>query len=387
MSIDPMTYREALGHYPTGVAIVTATLPSGAHTGMVVGTFSSVSLDPPLVAFMPMKSSRSFEAMRESDSFCINVLAADQLDQCRSFTTPKEDKFEGIPWHPAPSGAPILDDAVSWIDCSFHSVLEGGDHWIVLGEISDLAVQRTTLPLLFFQGGYGRFTPVSLVAPMAPDTIEAVRLAEAARPVIELLAEETGATVSIVAEVGDYAVFVAAANKSTTSDLHVGMRLPMAPPLGSVFYIDRSQAEVDEWIDRLHKPSDATRAKAQQLVDRVRQCNYSLSVLGPTSDEEVLRAAVQFASRDMTPQRERQVRQKLVDTIDHYEPEILAGETYDLRAIITPIPLPDDEVRLALRVSNLPPQIDGAEVLDLATLVLESARQAGQLMDALVPVA
>lgn len=381
MPIDPQVYRDTLGNYPTGVALVTATMPDGQPVGMVVGTFSSVSLDPPLVAFMPMKNSRSFALMQEADSFCINVLAADQLDQCRAFTTPKDDKFEGIPWHPSPSGAPILDDAVSWIDCTFHAIQEGGDHWIVLGHITDLAVQRTVLPLLFFQGGYGRFTPVSLVAPMAPDTISAVRLAEAARPALELLAEETGATASIMAAVGDYGVFVGSASKIPSANLHLGSRLPMTPPLGSVFYIDQPRESVDSWIKTLHKPDEQLRAKAEALLEKVRDRNYSLSVVGPTSDDEIWRASQEFASRDVTPAREREIRAHLVETIDYYEPDINEDETYDLRAIITRIPVQERDTRLALRLSNLRSGLVGAHVHELAALVQDSARQVGELMD------
>ncbi|MFC9952406.1 flavin reductase family protein, partial [Streptomyces prasinus] len=79
-AIDPHTFREALGHHPTGVALITATLDDGEHIGMVVGTFNSVSLDPPLVAFMPDRTSRTFARLREASTFCVNVLAADQAD-------------------------------------------------------------------------------------------------------------------------------------------------------------------------------------------------------------------------------------------------------------------------------------------------------------------
>ena len=77
-AIDATTFRETLGHYPTGVAVVTVVDDDGAPDGMVVGTFSSVSLDPPLIAFFPATSSRSFERIRTASAFCINVLASDQ---------------------------------------------------------------------------------------------------------------------------------------------------------------------------------------------------------------------------------------------------------------------------------------------------------------------
>ena len=179
--IDPGLFRETLGHYPTGVAVVTAIAPDGNPVGMVVGTFSSVSMDPPLIAFYPMSNSRSFAALRTATAFCINVLASDQEAFCRRFATAGENKFDGVEWRPAPLGSPILDGAVSWVECTFEDVREAGDHFIVLGRVQDLAVERSTLPLLFFQGGYGRFSPGSFVATPDPELIQAAQLAESMR--------------------------------------------------------------------------------------------------------------------------------------------------------------------------------------------------------------
>lgn len=378
MGIDPQKYRTTLGHYPTGVALVTAVLPSGEPVGMVVGTFSSVSLDPPLVSFLPMKSSGTFTQLRQASSFCINVLASDQTYICNQFTRRKTDRFTGIDWHPAPSGAPIIDGAVSWIDCTFHDILEGGDHYIVLGEIKDLDVQRPTLPLLFFQGGYGRFTAVSLVAPMAPDTIEAVRSAEAARPAIVDFATRHRVAVSMVAAINEYAVFIASANKSETSDANVGMRLPLMPPLGSVFYVDSSEEEIDAWADRIGRIDDTTRMRCHELVATVRRNGYSLSLRGE-DDADIWAAAAEFASRDMTPSREREVRAHLTRTISRYEPELAPGQTYDVRAIIVPLPVSDDH-KLALRVSNLPSGLTAAEVKAIAADLVVSAQRASRLI-------
>jgi flavin reductase (DIM6/NTAB) family NADH-FMN oxidoreductase RutF len=126
--IDPALFRETLGHYPTGVAVVTAVTADGDPVGMVVGTFSSVSMDPPLIAFYPMSNSRSFAQLRNAQAFCINVLASDQEAFCRKFATSGENKFEDVGWRPAPLGSPILDGAVSWIECTFEDVREAGDH-------------------------------------------------------------------------------------------------------------------------------------------------------------------------------------------------------------------------------------------------------------------
>lgn len=117
VEIEPERFRQVLGHYPTGVAIATAMGDDGVPAGMAVGSFTSVSLDPPLVGFMPDKRSTSFPKIRAAGSFCINVLAQDQEPACRAFAARSGDKYAESTWHPAGSGSPILDGAVAWIDC------------------------------------------------------------------------------------------------------------------------------------------------------------------------------------------------------------------------------------------------------------------------------
>lgn len=156
--IDSVRFREVLGSYPTGVTVITAIGEDGRPAGMAVGSFTSVSLDPPLVAFLPDRSSSSFPKIRTASSFCVNVLAADQESVCRAFATRGGDKFAGVDWEPASSGAPRLDGVAAWIDCDFESVQEAGDHYIVLGRVRELDSIDSRLPLVFFQGGYGRFS-------------------------------------------------------------------------------------------------------------------------------------------------------------------------------------------------------------------------------------
>ncbi|MGQ0483238.1 MAG: flavin reductase family protein [Pseudonocardia sp.] len=156
--VDPRQFREVLGNYPTGVAVVTAIAEDGRPVGMAVGSFTSVSLDPPLVAFLPDRSSTSFPRIRTAASFCVNVLAADQEALCRGFAVRGGDKFAGVSWAPARSGAPRLDGVAAWIDCDFESITEAGDHYIVLGRVRELHAPGDRPPLVFFRGGYGHFT-------------------------------------------------------------------------------------------------------------------------------------------------------------------------------------------------------------------------------------
>jgi flavin reductase (DIM6/NTAB) family NADH-FMN oxidoreductase RutF len=156
--IDQAWYRQVLGHFPTGVVIVTAMADDGP-AGLSVGSFMSVSLDPQLVAVLPAKTSTSWPKIAAASSFCINILAASQQELSRRFAVSGGDKFAGVPWHPAPSGAPVLDGALAWIDCEHERTVEAGDHLIVLGQVRvlDLDTSQSPEPLIFFQSGYGTF--------------------------------------------------------------------------------------------------------------------------------------------------------------------------------------------------------------------------------------
>ncbi len=158
--IDGATFRRVLGHYPTGVCVVTAVEPDGMATGMIVGSFTSVSLDPPLVAFFPDRQSTSWPRIARAGRFCVNVLASDQQDLCRRFAAKGGDKFAGVSHRLSTNGSPVLDDVVAWIDCTLDAVHEAGDHFIVLGRVRELDIARADEPLLFFRGQYGNFAPL-----------------------------------------------------------------------------------------------------------------------------------------------------------------------------------------------------------------------------------
>jgi 3-hydroxy-9,10-secoandrosta-1,3,5(10)-triene-9,17-dione monooxygenase reductase component len=152
-AIDQATYRQVLGHFPTGVTII-AGMDGEDPVGLAVGSFFSLSLDPALVGFCVDKSSGSWARMSGSGSFCVNILGADQEDVCRVFATSGEDKFKGIGWKPAESGSPLVDGVLAWIDCSVEDIHDGGDHHIVVGRVLGLSVVNEGAPLVFFRGGY-----------------------------------------------------------------------------------------------------------------------------------------------------------------------------------------------------------------------------------------
>lgn len=150
--------RQVLGRFPTGVVVVTAS-DGAVPVGLSVNSFTSVSLDPPLIAFCADRRSRSWAAIRRSRAFCVNVLAEDQEAVSRVFATRGAEKFGGVGWSPAPSGSPLLEGVLAWIDCRIEAVHDGGDHEICVGRVDQLGVEREDGPLVFYRGGYGRFEP------------------------------------------------------------------------------------------------------------------------------------------------------------------------------------------------------------------------------------
>jgi flavin reductase (DIM6/NTAB) family NADH-FMN oxidoreductase RutF len=155
-TFDSRRFRDVLGHFATGVAVITAVAPSGP-VGMVVSSFTSVSLEPPLVAFLPDKSSTSWPKIRAAGAFCVNILSAGQEDLCAQFARKGIDKFAGVAWREASTGAPILEGGMAWIDCELAQTFESGDHFIAIGRVLQLEAAEYGVPLVFFQGGYGHF--------------------------------------------------------------------------------------------------------------------------------------------------------------------------------------------------------------------------------------
>jgi flavin reductase (DIM6/NTAB) family NADH-FMN oxidoreductase RutF len=152
-SFDSARFRQVLGHFPTGVTVITGLDEHGLPSGLTIGSFASVSLDPPLVGFFPGLSSTTWPAIASSGSFCVNVLAEDQDEFCWRFARETEGRFDGIDWDAAPSGSPILPGIVSWIDCSIELTLTHGDHSFVLGQVLDLWVADPAPNAMVFYRG------------------------------------------------------------------------------------------------------------------------------------------------------------------------------------------------------------------------------------------
>lgn len=178
--LDTARFRRVLGHFCTGVTVVTAA-PGGDPVGFACQSFSSLSLDPPLVLFCPATRSRTWPVIERAGSFCVNVLSQAQQDVSTVFGTKGADKFSSLAWTAAPSGAPVLDGVLTWIDCTVEAVHPAGDHYVVIGRVTALGEDGQeggdpARPLLFYRGRYTGTEPESegplpRLSAMDPDTL------------------------------------------------------------------------------------------------------------------------------------------------------------------------------------------------------------------------
>ncbi|MCU0974775.1 MAG: flavin reductase family protein [Steroidobacteraceae bacterium] len=145
--------RSAFGHYATGVTVITTRGAAGEPVGITANSFSSLSLDPPLVLWSIAHTSSNYEAFRAAGCFAVHVLHAGQGELARVFSTRNIDRFAGVPTSAGASGAPLLPDFHARFDCETHAQYEGGDHLIIVGRV--LAVEeRAGVPLLFYRGRF-----------------------------------------------------------------------------------------------------------------------------------------------------------------------------------------------------------------------------------------
>jgi flavin reductase (DIM6/NTAB) family NADH-FMN oxidoreductase RutF len=150
---DKTSFRDALARFATGVAFVTAA-PDGEPAGLIINSFTSVSLEPPLISFCPSRSSLTWSHIRRAQSFGVNVLARQHEHFVTRASPPGADRFAGLDWEPGHGGAPLLTDALATLECQIVAEHPTGDHWIVVGQVDSLHVSPTKDPLVFFAGAF-----------------------------------------------------------------------------------------------------------------------------------------------------------------------------------------------------------------------------------------
>lgn len=152
-AVESAQLREVLGHFASGIVVVTG-LDGDRPLGFTCQSFSSLSLDPPLISLSPARSSSTWPRLRALGSFCVNVLADDHEVHSTRFARSGGDKFTGLAWQSAPSGAPLLEGVCAWVDCVLWREYDGGDHTIVVGRVRALGAESSRKPLLFHRGRY-----------------------------------------------------------------------------------------------------------------------------------------------------------------------------------------------------------------------------------------
>jgi 3-hydroxy-9,10-secoandrosta-1,3,5(10)-triene-9,17-dione monooxygenase reductase component len=162
VTTDPAVFRRVLGRFATGVTVVTG-MEAGEPVGFTCQAFTSLSLEPALVAIAPSKASTSWPRIEAGGSYCVNVLAASEAALARRFAVSGGRKFDGVTWAPSQNDCPVLAGVLAYVDCSLEAVHDAGDHVIAIGRVLDLGVgdgeDAATGPLLFYRGEFGGFEP------------------------------------------------------------------------------------------------------------------------------------------------------------------------------------------------------------------------------------
>jgi flavin reductase (DIM6/NTAB) family NADH-FMN oxidoreductase RutF/DNA-binding IclR family transcriptional regulator len=351
---NPQWFRQVLGRYPTGVALISSMEEDGTPIGMVVGTFTSVSLDPPLVAFLPARTSTSWPRIQATGRFAVNILGASQEDVCRAFSSKTGGKYDSVSWHPSESGTPFLEKAVARLDCTIQNVMDAGDHEIVLGRVNTMDVASLDLPLLFLQGGYGGFTPHSM-AVAGPDLARELTIVDKARPYMEALAAKLGCDCLIGGRVRDEFVLLASAGPGKTDWLSsiVGQRVPAAAPFGRTAMAWANEADIQRWIDA---SGTMSRSEAHEMLDGIRTRGYSVTV----GDGE-------FGSG--TPEEDAR------GFIDPGAEAIGSFLDQKVKSIAAPVLAPDGTAVLVLSLYGLPSELDAEAVQRCTNELLAAAQQ------------
>ncbi|MEU4233233.1 flavin reductase [Nonomuraea sp. NPDC026600] len=367
-------WRSVLGEYPTGVAIISALDGAGHPQGLVVGTFTSVSMDPPLVSYMPMRTSRSYSAVANAERFRVSVLGTGHEDLCRSFASaPPERRFEVGSWLYDQNGLPRLADSVIWFDCVRTQTIEAGDHDIVLGEVEDLGFGSGggTMPMLFLKGGYGSFTMPRLEFD-AQHLGSHLRVASQMGDVVQALAESIDAMVTLCSLTQDSVVVLTAANlrPSPAQVFPVGSTFPFAAPLGVVFAAWGDEGRESMWQKSGRAFGFADDKVLKQMLQRVRERGYAVSV-GPAMAE-------QFEQTISDPAQGDADLAELWAAVARDYADL--GENSDWAGHVSSIQVPifeaGGEANLALAVSGLP---RGLNQQDLDRIAGECKRVASQL--------
>jgi flavin reductase (DIM6/NTAB) family NADH-FMN oxidoreductase RutF len=162
MKFTEKMFRNTLGMFPTGVAVVTARSADGAHQGVTINSFNSVSLDPPLVLFSLSRKLFSLNAFLSADTFAINFLQESQQELSIRFNKALSNKWEKVAYKIGVTGVPILSPTLAVLECSPYAQYDGGDHVIIVGRVEHIECEECNSPLVYFRGRYHKLNAVTL---------------------------------------------------------------------------------------------------------------------------------------------------------------------------------------------------------------------------------
>lgn len=381
--LDPFEFRRVMGTFPTGVVIVTATDASGEPLAMTVGSFVSVSLDPPLAGFLPTKTSSSWAAIKASGAknFGVNILGNHQEDVCRAVASRKTNKLDGFEWSLSENGSPVLADAISFLDCELFSVSDAGDHEWVMGTVLDLFTINTNLPLLFYRGGYGSFEPGSMAA-NTDISVELLHKLDFVRPNMEALASELVTQVSVMARVKNELINVGAAGRPRRrkASSRVGIHVPFMPPIGGVFAAFGGPEAEQEWFSNIHGEYKNTLIKQfESGMNNVRERGYAIGI-GHVEGE-----AIELTAHEAFTRQDPEERAKLLEVVNAAAEtfnmaEIQEDQDYEFHSATAPIFDKDGVCLFSMTVWGPDGLSSGADVLATLKRLTRAAETASQAL-------
>jgi flavin reductase (DIM6/NTAB) family NADH-FMN oxidoreductase RutF len=378
-TVDASFFRDVLKSYPTGVVAVTTLDASEEPVGMIVGTFTLVSYDPPLVAFLPNIGSSTFPKIKDTGRFCVNILGAHQEDVCRQLAFKDEERFASIAWTKSAYDTPRIAGSVAWIECDIVNMYEAGDHYIVVGDVKEIIGENARPPLLFYRGGFGRFASTSLIAPAEIDILKPLQLVDQGEQQIVGIAEDLSVECLVMTAVGVQLVLLSSATTGTgteQSQQRLGQRMPFVAPIGAPLIAWGQQEEIERW--GMHLSSAVSSDEKRAIVHRVRERGWSIVL----HSEEQVRFEKAIADLPLDGASKSQSAELMAASeglsLEGYEPsEIDANEFYRVRYISAPVFDQEGKAVLLLSLYQLPEWMSGTEIHRYADRLVQGAHAFG----------
>ncbi|WP_431710538.1 flavin reductase family protein [Glutamicibacter uratoxydans] len=373
-SLDPQVFRQVMGTYPTGVVLVTA-MNNNEPIAMVVGTFNSVSIDPPLIGFLPMRSSKRFALIDDAEHFAVNILGSDQIELCNAVSR-NDDPFGRFSWTPDENGAPVFDGVIGSISCAKYQTVDAGDHFFCMGAVTALSSRRTAPPLVFFQGEFGSYGRLRQMS--EAEVISAVQTIQPLQPGLRELSTRLNSEVSIISRTDQEMVTVTAiASNGKDNPSLLGQRLPLIAPLGELFVAADKELKT-RWLQNA-KPE--VREMLEQRLAQVAETGWSVSMTSEYRTEEVSPALQNFQLNPYTPQRYRELSEIIGRAQDYYTPaDLNSAGTHSVAGITVPI-MGNGVIHCVLRTSGFASDLTGQQIQDIAAQMLEFAQSSSFLLN------